>query len=75
MQNHVTSAPFLDGRMLLRPEEAALTLSLSRSRIYELIANGTLPSIKIGNSRRVPTDALRTWISNQYDASPEIDAA
>ena len=39
--------------ILLRTEEVATRLRLSRSRIYELIASGELPSVLIGSSRRV----------------------
>ena len=39
--------------------------SVSRSRAYELIAQGTIPSIKLGTSLRVPFDALRIWIAEQ----------
>ena len=52
-------------RLLLRPAEAAELLGVSRSRVYELIAQGTIPSIKLGASVRVPLDALRTWIAEQ----------
>jgi excisionase family DNA binding protein len=52
-------------RLLLRPNEAAELLGVSRSRAYELIASGQVPSIRIGASVRVPVDALRTWIAQQ----------
>jgi excisionase family DNA binding protein len=59
-------------RLLLRPVEAAETLGVSRSRIYELIAQGELPSIRIGGSVRVPVDALRDWIDVQLGAGDEL---
>ncbi len=55
-------------RMLYRPEEAAEVLGISRARLYELVAAGIIPSIKVGASRRVPADALRDWIANQLTA-------
>jgi excisionase family DNA binding protein len=56
-------------RLLLRPVEAAEAIGISRSKIYELLASGDLPSVRIGASVRVPVEALRAWIAEQLDAS------
>ena len=56
-------------RLLLRPVEVSELLGIGRSRAYELIASGILPSIRIGSSVRVPVEALRAWIDAQGDAS------
>ncbi len=55
--------------MLLRVDEVARALSLGRSKVYELIASGELPSITIGAARRVPLDALRAWIAEHVDVT------
>ena len=52
-------------RLLLRPIEAAEAIGIGRSKIYELLASGELPSIRVGASVRVPVDALRAWIDRQ----------
>jgi excisionase family DNA binding protein len=52
-------------RLLLRPGEVADSIGVSRSKAYELISRGEIPSIKLGNSVRVPVDALKAWIGNQ----------
>jgi excisionase family DNA binding protein len=52
-------------KLLMRPTEAANALGLGRSKIYELIANRAIPSVRIGRSVRVPIEELRQWISNQ----------
>ncbi len=44
--------------ILVRPEEAAKLLGLGRSKLYALLADGTLPSIKLGRAVRVPVAAL-----------------
>jgi excisionase family DNA binding protein len=54
-------------RLLLRPVEAAEMIGVGRSKVYELLASGHLPSIRIGGSVRVPVDALRAWIDRQVD--------
>ena len=55
----------MNDRLLLRPSEAALTLGISRTKAYELIANGAIPSVRVGSSVRVPVEALRNWVNNQ----------
>lgn len=52
-------------RLLLRPLEVANSIGIGRSKVYELLASGELPSIRIGGSVRVPLDALRAWIDRQ----------
>ena len=56
-------------RLLLRPAEAAEVIGVGRSKCYELLASGELPSIRIGNSVRVPVDALRAWIARKLEAT------
>jgi excisionase family DNA binding protein len=61
-------------KLLLRPTEAAEVIGLGRSKMYELLAKGIVPSIKIGKSVRVPVEGLRAWIKKQTsnaDASAE----
>jgi excisionase family DNA binding protein len=51
--------------LLVRVEEAARILSLSRSTIYEMMDNGDLPSVRWGAARRIPLAALRAWVERQ----------
>ena len=55
-------------RLLLRPVEAAEVIGVGRSRMYELLAAGDIPSVRIGSSIRVPVDALRAWIDRQLES-------
>jgi excisionase family DNA binding protein len=54
-------------KLLLRPVEVAEVLGIGRSLVYQLIASGDIPSIRIGgpNSRRVPITAIHEWIANK----------
>lgn len=49
--------------ILLRVEEAAELLSVSRSKAFELIASGELESVKIDKLRRVPRDAVEALVA------------
>ena len=58
-------------RILYRPGEAAEAIGVSRSRLYELINSGEIPSVKVGNVKRVPVDKLREWVDRQSGAQDE----
>jgi excisionase family DNA binding protein len=55
-------------KLLFTTVEAAKSLSISRSQVYGLIQNGELDSIKVGNCRRIPAEALRHYIDKQLQA-------
>jgi excisionase family DNA binding protein len=50
-------------KLLLRVEEAAQLLSLSRKTLYDLMSRGELASLKIGGSRRIPLTALHDFVA------------
>lgn len=52
-------------KLLLRPAEAAEILGIGRSKMYELLATKTVPTIQLGRSVRIPVEALQSWIKNQ----------
>jgi excisionase family DNA binding protein len=54
----MTDAPVL----ALTVAQASQSLNVSRSRLYELVASGELPSIRIGRSRRIPLTVLHDFI-------------
>ncbi|MEV6680876.1 helix-turn-helix domain-containing protein [Streptomyces erythrochromogenes] len=47
--------------------EAMATLRYSRSKIYDLIRSGALPSYTEGRARRIPAEALHTYIRNRLE--------
>lgn len=62
--------------MLLRIDEASRLLGLGRSKTYELVSSGVLPSITIGKARRIPSNALRQWVTQQTEqGSPRAGGA
>jgi excisionase family DNA binding protein len=58
-------------RLLLRPSEAGEAIGVSRSKAYELIAAGTIPSVKVGGCVRVPLDALKAMIARKLKEQSE----
>jgi len=56
-------------RILLRPAEAAEMIGVSWSKIYELIASGAIPSVRLQDGRmiRVPAAALKALAKNKTE--------
>lgn len=52
-------------RLMLRPTEVAESIGVSRSKVYELINSGEIPSMMVGKTRRVPLDRLREWMDRR----------
>ncbi len=52
-------------QLLLRVEEAARSLGICRSKAYDLVSRGELPTIRVGRVVRVPAEALRRWVEEQ----------
>jgi excisionase family DNA binding protein len=56
-------------RLLLTVPEAAEALAISRSKLYQLLAAGTIASIRIDGSRRIPVTALQAYIDGLLTAT------
>ena len=58
-----------DGKLLLKVNDVAERLSLSRTHLYEFLTSGELESFKLGGSRMIPVDALEAFISRYRQVS------
>ena len=56
--------------LLLKVPEVALQLGLSRAKVYELMAKGLLPSVKLDGCRRVRSEDLLTFTTNLETSWP-----
>lgn len=56
-------------KLLLTPVEAATALGIGRSKLYELIQTDQLASVRIGSCRRVPADALKSFLQGLRDTT------
>jgi len=50
-------------KLLLTPTEAAETLGVGRSTLYQLLASGRLRSVRIGTCRRISRDAIHEFLA------------
>jgi len=60
--------------MLLTVEQTAAELHIARRRVFELIRNGLLPSVKIGTSRRIRSSDLADFVAQLSDGTDRIPA-
>jgi excisionase family DNA binding protein len=58
----------LHSKGLLKPEEAATYLGIGRSKVFELLADGRLASVRIGRSRRITVAALDDFVARLAEA-------
>ncbi len=61
-------------KLLLKPAEVSELAGLGKSKTYELIASGEIPSVRIGRSVRVPADRLVAWIERLQAGESSNDA-
>lgn len=51
-------------KLLLRTEEAAHALGISRSQVYHLIQAQRLESVRVGGARRIPLACLNAYVDD-----------
>ena len=52
-------------KLLLRVGEAIEITGLGRTKLYELIGSGEIPSVRVGSAVRIPVSALRDWVERK----------
>ena len=65
-------------KLLFTPSEAAAVLGIGRSKVYELLNDGHLTSVRIDRCRRIPADELVALVERLRSAaalSPTTPAA
>jgi len=61
--------------LLITVVEAARRLSIARSHVYQHLQRGTLGSVHIGRSRRIPIAELEAFVQRLGDGVGEPAAA
>lgn len=56
----------------LRAREVAAALGLSTKHVYDLMAAGILPTVRINRAVRVPEDELRAYMARQTGGAPPL---
>jgi excisionase family DNA binding protein len=58
------SQEFRPTKLLLTVTEASQVLAISRSKLYELLNSGHLPSVHIGRSRRIRMKDVEDFVND-----------
>ena len=62
------------GEVLITVPEAARRLAISRSYLYQYLQRGTLPSVRIGRTRRIRVADLEAFVErlrNEHNDAPD----
>jgi len=51
---------------MLKPSDLAPRLGVTTGRVYQLIAEGLIPSVRIGRAIRIPREAWNEWLKEQH---------
>ncbi len=57
--------PFSDSSFCLTPKEAARKLRISRTKMYQLLRQGDIPSVRIGRRILILEEELTNWLRKQ----------
>ena len=63
-------------RLVLKVEEAAKMLGISRTKAYELVKQGVIPSMKIGEVKRIRIADLEAFVreGSRTEVPTAVDA-
>ncbi len=56
--------------LLIKVPEAAAQLGVSRAKLYELIASGALPAVKVDGGRRIRSQDLHDFVARLTTNTP-----
>jgi excisionase family DNA binding protein len=59
-------------KVLLKIPEVMERLAVGQTKVYELMSTGELRSVKVGRSRRIPSDDLDRFIAELDDSRPNV---
>jgi len=65
--------PTYETRLLIDSREVARLLGVGRTKTFQMMASGELPTVRIGRSVRVSLAGLHSWIDKQVAARTRDD--
>ena len=63
----------MGGPLLLKAPEVAALLRIGRTKVYNMMASGELPVVRLGKALRVPKRALVEWLSIRTGEKVSVD--
>ena len=71
MRTHLTEVPTPSTHTVLTVDQVAELLDLDRKTVYTAVANGELPSRRLGRRILIPTTSFLTWLPGDDDTTTE----
>ena len=71
MRTHLTEVPTPSTHPVLTVDQVAELLDLDRKTVYTAVANGELPSRRLGRRILIPTTSFLTWLTGDDDTTTE----
>ena len=71
MRTHLTEVPTPSTHTVLTVDQVAELLGLDRKTVYTAVANGELPSRRLGRRILIPTTSFLTWLTGDDDTTTE----
>ena len=59
--------------LTLNPTEAAHLLRIGRTKMYALLRQNVIPSVRLGRKILIPTQALTEWLQQQASDSSKSE--
>ena len=59
--------------LTLNPTEAAHLLRIGRTKMYALLRQRVIPSVRLGRKILIPTQALTEWLQQQASGSSQSE--
>ena len=53
------------GKRALRPREVRAAYGIGKTKVYELIREGRIRSVKVGSARLIPVDELEALVAGE----------
>lgn len=66
----------MNNRLLYKVKEVAEMLGIGRSKAYELVRTGEIPSVRVGASLRIRGQDVQDYVNNLYaDSKSDYEPA
>ena len=59
-------------KLCMTTDEAAFMLNISKSKLYQLLRDNAIPSVRVGRKILIPTKELEEWLHTQASCNRNL---
>lgn len=59
-------------KLCMTTDEAAFMLNISKSKLYQLLRDNAIPSVRVGRKILIPTKELEEWLHTQVSCNRNL---